>query len=145
MECAPNKSLHFSFLKSIPIIFEIIKQLFVCVFVRDIFLYNHLLLCHDYPSLSSNFYHQGKTTNSISYFCVTITDVLVQTFNTRGKYKWRHSSSILTRTRKVALGATEVLVILKSCTYTEGIIPLIDLKDVKEKQILELEERPQRS
>ena len=37
------------------------------------------------PSLSSNFYHQGKTTtNSITYFCVMITKVLVQTYNTRG-------------------------------------------------------------
>ena len=62
--------------------------------------FNHILLCHDYPCLSSNFYHQGKTTtNLISYFCVMITDVLVQTFNTRGKYKWRNSSSIPTRTR----------------------------------------------
>ena len=82
----------------------LIKQRFVCVcvclFIPDIFQYNHLLLCHNYPSFSSNFYHHGKTTNnSISYFCVTITKVLVKTFNTRGKYKWRHSSSIPTRTR----------------------------------------------
>ena len=34
-----------------------------------------------------------------TYFCVMITQVLVQTFNTRGKYQWHYSSSIPTRTR----------------------------------------------
>ena len=38
-----------------------------------LFLSNHLLLSHDYPSLSSNFWHRGKaTTYSIPYICVTI-------------------------------------------------------------------------
>ena len=32
----------------------------MCLFVPNIFLHNHQLLCQDYPSLSSNFYHQGK-------------------------------------------------------------------------------------
>ena len=66
------------------IFFIYFNKVAVCLCVRNIFLYNHLLLCHDYPSLSSNFYQQGKTTttNSISYFCVMITKVLVQTFNT---------------------------------------------------------------
>ena len=50
-----------------------INKVAVCVFVQNIFLYN----CHDSPSLSSNFYHQGKTTNSITYFCVTIIQGLV--------------------------------------------------------------------
>ena len=83
----------------------------VCLFflLPTLFLCNHLLLKHDYPS-SSNFYHQGKTTiNLIAYFSVTITHVLVQTVNTRGKYQWCHSSSIPTRTRW-RLGAIEVLV-----------------------------------
>ena len=39
----------------------------------------------------------GKTTNSIKYFCVTITQVLVQTFTTRGKQQWWYSSSNRTR------------------------------------------------
>ena len=33
-----------------------INKVAFCVFVRNIFLYN----CHEYPSLSSNFYHQGE-------------------------------------------------------------------------------------
>ena len=36
--------------------------------------------------LDQTFTTRGKITNSIIYFCVTITQVLVQTFNTRGKY-----------------------------------------------------------
>ena len=47
----------------------------VCVLICNIFLHSH-----NYQSLSSNFYHQGKTTtNSITFFCVTITKVSVQT------------------------------------------------------------------
>ena len=53
-----------------------------------------------FESSTSNFYYIEKTTtNSITYFCVTITQVLVQTCTTRGKQQWRYSSSILTRTR----------------------------------------------
>ena len=67
-----------------------IDKMAVCVFVWNIFLHNHLLMCYNYLSLSSNFYHQGKTTNLITYFCVMITQVLVQTFNTKGKYQVRY-------------------------------------------------------
>ena len=52
------------------------KVLFVCLFVRNFFLYN----CHDYPRLSSNFYHQGETTNSVTFFCVMINQILVQIY-----------------------------------------------------------------
>ena len=41
---------------------------------------NNLLLSHDYPILSSNFSHQGKTTNSITYIFVPslcATEVLI--------------------------------------------------------------------
>ena len=61
-------------------------RVFLCLSVpnKTYVLAYHLLLCHDFLSLSSNFYHQGKkTTNSITFFCVMITQVLVQTFNTR--------------------------------------------------------------
>ena len=111
--------------------------LFVCVFVRDIFLYNHLLLCHDYPSLRSNFYHQGKTTNSISYFCVTITDVLVQTFNNRGKYKWRHSSSIPTRTRwRLAPLKFKFHYIINYSKYFDNFLPAIVFTATSNLQLL---------
>ena len=76
-------------------------RVFLCLSVpnKTYVLAYHLLLCHDFLSLSSNFYHQGKkTTNSITYFCVMITQVLVQTFNTRWKYLQCYSSSIPTRT-----------------------------------------------
>ena len=46
--------------------------------------FNHLLLCHDYPSLSSNIFHQGKTTMALLF-----------------QYP---------NNNKVVLGATEVLV-----------------------------------
>ena len=59
----------------------------ICLLLT-LFLCNHLLLSHDYPS-SSNFYHQGKTTITfIAYF----THILVQTINTRGKCQLHHPS-----------------------------------------------------
>ena len=74
-----------------------IDKVAVCLFVQNIFLHN---LCHNYPRLSSNFYHQlNTTTNLIAYFYVTITKVLVQTCTTRGKQQWCSSSSIPTRIR----------------------------------------------
>ena len=36
--------------------------------------------------LVQTFTTTGKTTNSITYFCVTFTHILVKSFNTRGKY-----------------------------------------------------------
>ena len=44
--------------------------------------------------LVQTFTTRGKTTNSITYLCVTIPQVLVQTYTSRGKQQWQNSSSI---------------------------------------------------
>ena len=50
--------------------------------------------------LVQTFTTRGKTTNSITYFCVTITQVLVQTYTTRRKQQLCYSFTIPTRTGK---------------------------------------------
>ena len=62
------------------IIFKNVNKLDVCLF--GTFSYTITYVFHDYPSLSSNFYHQGKNNQFNHLLFVMIIKVIVQTFNT---------------------------------------------------------------